>query len=86
MKTTLIVIVLAVISGCAATTPEQQNTPVTVAPLPELFMPWPPVDDNLIEIALFKCGIPPNPPIRCGRSKAVCVCDEDGNCRWQFYC
>jgi hypothetical protein len=32
----------------------------------------------------IKCGIKPIAPIECSNADAVCVCDEDGNCAWQF--
>lgn len=33
--------------------------------------------------ANMNCGIPPIPPIGC---TAICVCDGDGNCSWEFIC
>jgi hypothetical protein len=40
----------------------------------------------LVVAAVFNltCGLPPLPPLGC--SRAVCVCDEDGNCSWSFVC
>jgi len=34
--------------------------------------------------ASINCGIKPIPPIGCSDADAVCVCDDDGNCAWQF--
>ena len=32
----------------------------------------------------FQCGLKPLPPFGCKSEDAVCVCDRDGNCQWQF--
>ena len=34
--------------------------------------------------ANINCGIKPIPSIGCSDADAVCVCDDDGNCAWQF--
>jgi hypothetical protein len=36
--------------------------------------------------APIQCGIPPIPPIGCTAQDAVCVCDAQGNCHWEFHC
>lgn len=38
---------------------------------------------------LMSCGIPPIPPIPsigCSSMRPVCICDQEGNCEWQFMC
>lgn len=39
-----------------------------------------------VQMANFNCGIPPIPPIGCDSDDAVCVCDAEGRCSWQFNC
>lgn len=34
----------------------------------------------------FSCGVPPIPPIGCKHTDAVCICEENGNCRWVWKC
>jgi hypothetical protein len=31
-----------------------------------------------------RCGFRPAAPIGCHGAPPLCVCDEDGHCRWQF--
>jgi hypothetical protein len=40
-------------------------------------------DQSVVPVNI-NCGIPPIPPIGCSSEDATCVCDEDGNCRWEF--
>lgn len=38
---------------------------------------------------LWSCGLaplPPLPPLGCDSMQPVCVCDNQGNCFWQFIC
>lgn len=36
--------------------------------------------------ANIQCGIKPIAPLGCQSSDAVCVCDRNGNCEWEWHC
>lgn len=46
----------------------------------------PPDHSPLPQPVNFKCGLKPLPPLGCDSDNAVCVCDRNGNCSWQFQC
>lgn len=36
--------------------------------------------------AVAGCGFHGFPPMGCKDSDAVCICDANGNCRWEWHC